>query len=154
MDPHGSVGACLHAMVWVKIACRQACTGGGVGVGLWALGVGLWALGVWRLASGVWRLASGVWRLASGGMMTYLCDEQARHPFGTPSAHQAGTCGASLVTWRLRREVGRGGHRILNTKRPPNKNTLGGLFLFKSLTMTYSHMGKPHTTIGDMSFHF
>ena len=23
-----------------------------------------------------------------------------------------------------------------------------------SLTMTYSHMGKPHTTIGDASFHF
>ncbi|RAI68643.1 hypothetical protein DOZ69_03440 [Pseudomonas fluorescens] len=22
------------------------------------------------------------------------------------------------------------------------------------LTMTYSHMGKPHTTIGDASFHF
>ena len=23
-----------------------------------------------------------------------------------------------------------------------------------SLTMTYSHMGKPHTTIGDASFHY
>ena len=29
-----------------------------------------------------------------------------------------------------------------------------GVFFFKSLTMTYSHMGKPHTTIGDVSFHF
>ena len=27
-------------------------------------------------------------------------------------------------------------------------------FLFRSLTMTYSHMGRPHTTIGDTSFHF
>ena len=25
---------------------------------------------------------------------------------------------------------------------------------FRSLAMTYSHMGKPHTTIGDASFHF
>jgi hypothetical protein len=24
----------------------------------------------------------------------------------------------------------------------------------RSLAMTYSHMGKPHTTIGDASFHF
>ena len=27
-------------------------------------------------------------------------------------------------------------------------------FLFRSLAMTYSHMGKPHTTIGDASFHY
>ncbi len=26
--------------------------------------------------------------------------------------------------------------------------------LYKRLAMTYSHMGKPHTTIGDESFHF
>ena len=25
---------------------------------------------------------------------------------------------------------------------------------YRRLTMTYSHMGKPHTTIGDASFHF
>ena len=31
---------------------------------------------------------------------------------------------------------------------------LDGVVLFKSLTMTYSHMGKPHTTIGDAAFHF
>jgi hypothetical protein len=29
-----------------------------------------------------------------------------------------------------------------------------GVFFFRSLAMTYSHMGKPHTTIGDASFHF
>ena len=30
---------------------------------------------------------------------------------------------------------------------------LGG-FLKLNLAMTYSHMGKPHTTIGDEPFHF
>ena len=32
----------------------------------------------------------------------------------------------------------------------------GGVALFRirSLAMTYSHMGRPHTTIGDASFHF
>ncbi len=65
MDPHGSVGACLHAMAWVKIACRQACMGAVlVLVLVLVLGFGRLASGVWRLASGVWRLASGVWRLA------------------------------------------------------------------------------------------
>ncbi len=29
-----------------------------------------------------------------------------------------------------------------------------GVFFFRSLAMTYSHMGRPHTTIGDASFHF
>jgi hypothetical protein len=27
-------------------------------------------------------------------------------------------------------------------------------FLFKSLAMSYSHMGRPHTTIGAERFHF
>ena len=27
-------------------------------------------------------------------------------------------------------------------------------FWYRCLTMTYSHMGKPHTTIGDASFHY
>ena len=31
---------------------------------------------------------------------------------------------------------------------------LGWGFGDRSLTMTYSHMGKPHTTIGDASFHY
>nr|ADI16713.1 hypothetical protein [uncultured gamma proteobacterium HF0010_05D02] len=35
----------------------------------------------------------------------------------------------------------------------PSTFVLGVLF-FRSLAMTYSHMGKPHTTIGDASFHF
>ena len=39
-----------------------------------------------------------------------------------------------------------------NRKAPPAMLT--GRFVFKSLTMTYSHMGRPHTTIGAKSFHF
>ena len=38
-----------------------------------------------------------------------------------------------------------------------NKTPTGfpvGVFFFGSLAMTYSHMGRPHTTIGDASFHF
>ena len=31
---------------------------------------------------------------------------------------------------------------------------LDGVFFFRSLAMTYSHMGKAHTTIGDASFHY
>ena len=42
---------------------------------------------------------------------------------------------------------------ILNKKKgPPQRG--GPFLLFKSLTMTYSHMGKPHTTIGAEWFHF
>ena len=37
-------------------------------------------------------------------------------------------------------------------KKPETLTNLG--FLFRSLAMTYSHMGKPHTTIGEESFHF
>ena len=40
--------------------------------------------------------------------------------------------------------------RILN-KKPPARRAEG--VLFRSLAMTYSHMGKPHTTIGDAPFH-
>ena len=65
------------------------------------------------------------------------------------TAHQAGTCGASLVTWAfVVAEV----HRILN-KKPRTADADRGV-LFRSLAMTYSHMGKPHTTIGDDAFHY
>jgi hypothetical protein len=40
----------------------------------------------------------------------------------------------------------------LENKKTPNANAIG-VFFFRSLTMTYSHMGKPHTTIGDAPFH-
>ena len=40
--------------------------------------------------------------------------------------------------------------RFLKAK-PPVQQTGG--FPFWSLAMTYSHMGRPHTTIGDASFH-
>ena len=35
-----------------------------------------------------------------------------------------------------------------------NPSRLAGVFLIRSLAMTYSHMGRPHTTIGDDAFHF
>ncbi len=39
-----------------------------------------------------------------------------------------------------------------NSKTPERFHARG--FLYRCLTMTYSHMGKPHTTIGDASFHY
>ena len=39
----------------------------------------------------------------------------------------------------------------------PIKNPVAQMYhgiLFRSLAMTYSHMGNPHTTIGDVTFHF
>ena len=39
------------------------------------------------------------------------------------------------------------------TKKPRPAKQIG-VFRIWRLTMTYSHMGKPHTTIGDASFHF
>ena len=40
----------------------------------------------------------------------------------------------------------------LGIKKPQTIADLG--FYCSSLTVTYSHMGRPHTTIGDASFHF
>ena len=47
------------------------------------------------------------------------------------------------------------GHGFLNpeTKKTPATYATG-VFTFRSLAMTYSHMGKPHTTIGDEPFHY
>ncbi len=36
----------------------------------------------------------------------------------------------------------------------PQPITQLGFCFIQCLAMTYSHMGKPHTTIGDLSFHF
>ena len=63
--------------------------------------------------------------------------------------------------WRHRenQDDGEGGKRgneaveakeMLDDKREDNESGLSNI----SLTMTYSHMGKPHTTIGAKSFHF
>ena len=41
---------------------------------------------------------------------------------------------------------------FLVIKKPQTIADLG--FCCRRLTMTYSHMGRPHTTIGDASFHF
>ena len=38
-------------------------------------------------------------------------------------------------------------------KQNPSRDATG-VFFFRSLAMTYSHMGKPHTTIGDEPFHY
>ena len=57
-------------------------------------------------------------------------------------------------------------NRILDLSHKPESNRMSahpkkqnpsriatGVFFFRSLAMTYSHMGKPHTTIGDAPFH-
>ena len=66
------------------------------------------------------------------------------------SAPQPCTFGTWGVTWAqyLVAEA----PRILN-KKPRTANADRGV-LFRSLAMTYSHMGNPHTTIGDDTFHF
>ena len=38
-------------------------------------------------------------------------------------------------------------------KKAPSQNCERGFSIW-SLALTYSHMGKPHTTIGDAPFHF
>ena len=43
-------------------------------------------------------------------------------------------------------------HACTNSKTPDRFHDRG--FWYRCLTMTYSHMGKPHTTIGDASFHY
>ena len=55
-----------------------------------------------------------------------------------------------VVTWA--RYLGTENPRILN-KKPRTADADRGV-LFRSLAMTYSHMGKPHTTIGDDAFHY
>ncbi len=43
-------------------------------------------------------------------------------------------------------------HEFLHKTKPHLLSQMG--FRNLILTMTYSHMGKPHTTIGDASFHY
>ena len=42
---------------------------------------------------------------------------------------------------------------FLLSRHKKSPRSLGGLSE-KILTLTYSHMGKPHTTIGEAAFHF
>ena len=72
--------------------------------------------------------------------------ERLRRPLAVPS-EQARSHG----NLRLRRDGG-GMTSLPKRKRATPKR--GGPFAFRSLAMTYSHMGRPHTTIGDASFHF
>ena len=57
-----------------------------------------------------------------------------------------------IVLGRGRRMVGRRGFMARKNKTPVCVSRQG--FRNSILTMTYSHMGKPHTTIGDASFHY
>ena len=58
----------------------------------------------------------------------------------------------SLWVWQPfgPRQDGKECPAILTKKATP----FGVAFLVRSLAMTYSHMGKPHTTIGDVPFHY
>ena len=40
------------------------------------------------------------------------------------------------------------------TKKPQHFKEVLGFIVIRRLAMTYSHMGKPHTTIGATAFHF
>ena len=63
-------------------------------------------------------------------------------------APQRRSNGTGVVTWTLVANSD-----VLDSKiKNPNSDAVG-VFLFRSLAMTYSHMGKPHTTIGDEAFH-
>src|SRR5690554_5124719 len=53
--------------------------------------------------------------------------------------------------WSLRISCGRACVHAHNAKTPIS--TRPGFSLIKCLAMTYSHMRKPHTTIGDDAFH-
>jgi hypothetical protein len=67
--------------------------------------------------------------------------------------------GGSNALWSSRNSVAircLGGGRAksgISTKTKPHLREQMG-FWNLILTMTYSHMGKPHTTIGDASFHY
>ena len=82
--------------------------------------------------------------------MTYIAQAAGLRPFGPAVAllPRPARAGGTLVAW---------GHCsdrdpcIQNKKAPSAK--ADGAVLFKSLTMTYSRMGKCHTTIGAGLFH-
>ncbi len=69
-------------------------------------------------------------------------------PVGSLRLSKIAPC--NFVTWA--RYTVKIDYRAGNKK--PHPAMLDGVVIFKSLTMTYSHMGKPHTTIGDAAFHF
>ena len=89
----------------------------------------------------------------------------ARFPFGTPLAPPCRSCGTGAVglphersecfgcTWQPVAAAGRDRESTLPIRKKATPNGVAFLRI-RSLAMTYSHMGKPHTTIGDASFHF
>jgi hypothetical protein len=73
--------------------------------------------------------------------------ERLRHPTLAPAVHRVSHGGL-----RPRQD----GRSISShpKKQNPSSKSATGFFFFRSLAMTYSHMGNPHTTIGDVTFHF
>ncbi len=53
-----------------------------------------------------------------------------------------------------RRSTEDAGHHQIIIPIKKAQHVSAGLFKNNNLVMTYSHMGKPHTTIGDDTFHF
>ena len=80
--------------------------------------------------------------------MTYIARAGALGPSG-PTAQPSSCAGQGpLVAWsRVVTEAPR------IQKKSPTRNA-GEAVLFRSLTMTYSRMGRSHTTIGAGPFHF
>jgi hypothetical protein len=79
------------------------------------------------------------------------CSQSLRDAFGAPLPFRWNRCGHMAAFGCVGTE-----ERINASKKtkPQQDKALLGLSFFRSLAMTYSHMGNPHTTIGDASFHF
>ena len=86
--------------------------------------------------------------------MTSMCRKQylrsLRDAYGAPAAAPAVQAPSHTP---LRSVMGEEIWQRIPKNKTPSTFVLG-VFFFRSLAMTYSHMGKPHTTIGDASFHF
>ena len=59
---------------------------------------------------------------------------------------------AGVFIWAQAYKINSDKKQNLQNKKP--QPFLIGAFIVRSLTMTYSHMGRPHTTIGAEQFHF
>ena len=88
---------------------------------------------------------------------------QRCHPGSLQCCHPDRTGGISLCRQRLSPRLPV--QKILRLRREPpaayfeaiknpSRFRNWGFYFFRILAMTYSHMGKPHTTIGDEPFHY
>ena len=84
--------------------------------------------------------------------MTYIKQRAPLAALRVPAALLRRAVGTGCVTWQPfgPRQDGKECPAIPTKKATP----FGMAFLVRSLAMTYSHMGKPHTTIGDVPFHY